>query len=175
MTDVQVTLIGAALCAAVIGAAAWFVGVNGVQSAFLASAVMTVGAGRAAFPFHDVRWPRRPATRSRGTRGEVAGLAWRLLDRNAGVVQPAVPRLLRLAEHRLARHGVDLHDRGDAVAAERLLGSRPYRVLQLVMGDPAHPVRPKAFALCVAAVERLGDLAPGTPVAGSPSIQEHHR
>jgi|GEM_PF-5005226 len=175
MTDVPWAVAGTAVLAILVGAVAWVFGVSWLQSAFLASAVMTVGAGRAAPPFHDVTWRNRRAPRPHGTRNEVATLSWRLIGRNGAVNPPAAVRLLPLAERRLARHGVDLHDPGDAAGAERLLGSRAYRVLRAVVGNRSRPIRYPAFVRCVAAIERLDHLHPAAPVATPSSIREHHR
>lgn len=167
--ELRSSFTGTAVLAILVGVAAWVFGVSWVQSVFLASAVMTVGAGR-ALPLQNVSWPDRRPRRPDGTRSEVARLSWRLTDRNGAVTPLAVRRLLSLAEHRLARHGVDLHDPGDAAAAERLLGSRAYRV---VVGHPTGPIRYPAFVRCVAAIEQLDDLP--ASAATRPSVGEHSR
>lgn len=154
--------------ALLVGAAAWLVGVSWGRSALLASAVMTVGAGYAAVPLREVRWPERPTPRPPGTRSEVARLSWTLLDRNGAVERPAALRLLSLAQRRLAHRGVDLSDPENAAAAARLLGSRNHGLLRSVAADPDRPVRYWAFVRCVAAIERLGEL-PATGPAVAPA------
>ena len=161
-----------AALAVLVGAGAWVAGVSGAQSAFLASVVLTVGAGFAWIPSHDVSWPARRARRPEGTRSDVARLSWVLIGRKGAVGQAATQRLLVVAERRLARHGVDLHDPQDAAAAERLLGSGAYRVLRVVMDDTAHAIRYSAFVRLVATVEQLERHPPAALVVAPPSPRE---
>lgn len=146
----------AAVLAVLVGGAAWLIGVSGPQSTVLAAAVMTVAAGFAWLPSRKVVWPTRRRRFPPGTRTDLARLSWVMVGRRGTVTGPAVPRLLALAQRRLARAGVDLHDSGHTAAAERLLGPTAYRVLGTLAGNPARPVRYAAFVRCLAAVERLG-------------------
>lgn len=176
MPDVRVAAAVSAGLAAVVGVAAWVIGVSLVQSAFLAAGVMTASAGYTVFLLHDVvhsdgRWPERSTPEPEGTRRDLRALS-PVGGRRSAVSEASARRLRALAEHRLARHGIDLDHPRHAAAAERLLGSRAYRV---VMADSARPVRYAAFERCVAAVEHLDDLRIPAPVAATPSNRQQRR
>ena len=170
MSDSDWSLCGTAALAVLVGATGWAIGLSWLHSVVVASAVLTVGAGKAGLPVPHVDWSKRDTPRPHGTRGAVAQLSWRLVDGSGAVSDTAARRLLPLAQSRLARHGVDLFDPRHAAAAEGLLGSRAYRVLLTAAGRDGRPVRKGAFLRCVAAVERLDDVqSEGATVPSSPS------
>ena len=162
MREVSAAAAGSAAMAGLLGAAAWLVGLDPFHSALLGSAVLAVASGRAILRLDDVaetgrRWAQRPAREVHGTRHELRELTWKLTGGRGRVQPAALQRLQALAEHRLARHGVDLHDPAHAERAQRLLGVRPYRVLT---SDPSARVRFRVFVACVEALERLADPPP---------------
>lgn len=147
-----------AVTAAIVGGLGWLIGLEPRQGLFLAVLVMAAGAGYTAPQFYDLAdadraWRDRRSVRARnGTRREVRALAGRMAGRRSGVADVAVQRLSGIAEDRLARHSLSLHDPTDAAGAERLLGSGPYRVLS---GRQPGPVRYPTFVHAVAALEQL--------------------
>lgn len=160
MTRLRRAATGSAVTAVAIGSIGWLVGLELRQGLFLAVVVMAAGAGYTLPQLHDLAeahraWrDRRPVPVRDGTRREVRALAGRMAGRRNTVADGAVHRLSRVAEHRLSRHSLSLHDPADAAAAERLLGSRPYLVLS---GRRTGRVRYATFVRCVTAIERLDD------------------
>lgn len=112
-------------------------------------------------------WRSEHQEEAPGTRVELAALTWTFVGRDGRVSEPAVRRLRRLAEHRLARAGVVVPGgigpaRGDGSPererARALLGEPAWRALTIPGG--LLPTLPDV-ARCVDALEAL-DVGAGS-------------
>lgn len=169
MRLLRLALIRSALMAVGAGLLVWIFGVPLLQSALVASVAFTAAVGNTLRPFAvEPGWPDRIGQRRHGTRREVARLASSLSARERDVSASIVARLRGLAEQRLARAGIDVHDPRDLAAARDALGTTVHARL---FGDLDARSRHVEFLRCLDAVERLAPppTAPGAsrPPAGS--------
>jgi hypothetical protein len=122
------TAAGPGLLAALIGfyfgADAWWSLAIGAIVAAAASAAL--GARAAAAWRAPVQ---RPAFDRSGSRWDVAELAWSLRSRIRPAGPPAMDRLQRLAQRRLAERGLDVREPSHRATIEQLLGRDGYRLL----------------------------------------------
>lgn len=155
---VAVTIAFAAFTAAV----SWGVGLGPIESGLMAAVAVTLGAAQAVRSRLEPEpaWPpRRLDPQHLGTRREVEQLRWTMTGRRRLIGEPVLRRLRAVAQHRLARHGVDLHDPAQAERVTALVGATAYSVL---ITDQSNPVDYATFERCVAALERLDDHPDGS-------------
>lgn len=165
MRMLRPSLIRSAVLAIGAGLLVWIVGVPWLQSVLVASVALTAGVGNTFRPFaFEPVWPDRIEQRRHGTRREVARLASSLSARERDVSASIVARLRGLAEQRLARVGIDVHDPGDEAAARQALGTTVHARL---FGDLDARARHVEFLRCLDAVERLAP-SPTAPGAAHP-------
>lgn len=116
--------------AAAVGLLVWALGLVASSAGVVAVAVATVTA---VLQRVDTAPEPRPAHRVHverdGVRGEVLELAWAMVGRDGRAGERALRRLRAAAARRVARHGLDLADAGQAAAVTDLLGERAYATL----------------------------------------------
>ena len=153
--------------AGLVGGAARVLGLDGPHA-------LTVGCGvfalvlilltqRSVVPPADLE-PQQtdPST---GGRRDLEQLAWSMVEHRTHIRGIVITRVRRIAEHRLAAHGLDLRRPEDDDAVAALLGADAWAVLR---PDREKPVSPRAFDAALRAVERLPPPEPLGPARAIP-------
>jgi hypothetical protein len=145
--------IGCVIAGAIVGAAAWFFGMDAPHATGLGAVVFALGAVLSLLGDQaDVSW-RLPSPQPRpGARRDVVQLGWSLGARGGRVSPEAVRRLRGLAAEVLERQGVQLDDPASAPEVAALLGGETAAMLR--KGSAAAP-RPREFASSVSRLEAL--------------------
>lgn len=165
--------VGCLLAAALVGAAAWFFGMDAPHAVGLGFVVFALGAVLSLLGDQaEVAWPVPQPQPRPGARRDVVQLGWSLGARGGRVSPEAVRRLRGLAAEVLDRRGVQLDDPAAAPEVARLLGDDTAAMLR--KGSAAAP-RPKEFAASLARLEALREvggppreLEPSAPATSSP-------
>lgn len=118
--------------AALIGVAAWIVGLDGPHAIAVGAGVLAVVvvllAQRSAVPPADLLPPDpEPPV---GGRRDVEQLAWTMVEQRTRIRGVVLARVARLAADRLHEHGLDLQRAEDGAAIESLLGPAAWAVLR---------------------------------------------
>lgn len=145
--------IGCVVAGAIVGAAAWFFGMDAPHAAGLGAVVFALGAVLSLLGDQaDVSW-RVPSSQPRpGARRDVVQLGWSLGARGGRVSPEAVRRLRGLAAEVLDRQGLRLDDPASAPEVNALLGDETAAMLR--KGSAAAP-RPRDFAASLSLLEAL--------------------
>lgn len=108
-------------------------------------------------PEEEPDWERERNVRPNGSRGDLQDLAWSIVGRDGRAGERAMRRLRETARVRLARHGVDVTDPGQADAVAALVGRRAAATLAR-RSAPLPSVADLAHT--IAALEALGPRPP---------------
>ena len=130
-SELRTTAIGTLVVAAILGGAAWLVGLDPLKCLLVAIAVALCGAFRLYSEYGDnARWPEQSdRSRDRGARREVARLSWTLQGYASQVDARSARRLRGLVAATMAELGADLERPEDVERCRRLIGERAYRTL----------------------------------------------
>jgi hypothetical protein len=119
--------------AVLVAAICWYLGANVWHSILLGSAITVAwiaGVAGTAYPeIRDLGWRHGDRAVNKGSRNDVATLAWSLRNAWGYVGRAAEWRMREVARHRLALEGLNLNDPADGPAIERRIGRPVYKVL----------------------------------------------
>ncbi len=141
--------------ALVIGAGGWAFGVEPVASIALGVIVIAVGVSWIVIDVDPpTPWPDAYVLHP-GVRRDVDDLARALAGRNARVGYSAWDRVRRLAQRRLAAHGVDLGEPAHRARADALLG----RHVATLLRRDTPPRTLGAITACLDALDQLSRVS----------------
>ncbi len=155
-----VALLTAAIC--------WYFGTDVWHAIVLGCVITTLGViGRvgAALEVGGTTWRDDGASNRRGSRNEIAELAWSLRGGFGRVGHRSMWRVQQLARRRLALHHLDLLNPADRLQIEQLLGRRVYSVLA---HSDRRPPPLRSVLRCLDALDALDALDPMRPAAPLP-------
>jgi hypothetical protein len=152
-------IVKALACALAISAICWFFGANVWQALMLGCGItilISVGLIGTAPEVRDLRWRGTANGRSRGSRSDVASLAFRLHG-SWGQIDYSVQRRARdLARRRLAIEGLDLQNVDHRPQIEQLIGTDSYDFL---MRSQKTPPRLRTLLHCLDSLDAIDPVA----------------
>lgn len=148
-----------AAAALLIGAVAWFFGLDVPHSTMIAFAVAAIALTWIAVQEGEAQvWPTTEHRRAEGGRRDLQSLGWSMKTRG-GVHDATLGRVRETARHRLLfLYGLDLYDSHDRAAIETVLA--PWAVTLLTTTRHA-TLDLATFTRCLTAVEAIGGAAAG--------------
>lgn len=118
-------IVGGAVIGAAAGVMLWILGASWAVSVALALFGLAAGVAWAGFAGAErPRFTPVPVDARPGTRSDMTQIAWSLRGRHGEISDAGVRRLRAFARSRLAHHGLDLDDPGDATRILLRLGER---------------------------------------------------